>query len=125
MIQMCGRAARNIAGEVIMYSDSMTRSITSTLRETNRRRKVQAEFNTKNNITPEGIQKSISNILASVYEGDYYTIPLVEEPEVEYMPSSGTTEIIKHLKEEMKRAAKKLEFEKAAELRDRIKALQE
>ncbi|MDY7031347.1 MAG: excinuclease ABC subunit UvrB [Thermodesulfobacteriota bacterium] len=125
LIQMCGRAARNVAGEVIMYSDSMTRSIASTIRETNRRRKVQAEFNTKNNITPEGIQKSISNILASVYESDYYTVPLVEEPEVEYMPSSRTTEIIKHLKEEMKRAAKKLEFEKAAELRDRIKALQE
>jgi excinuclease ABC subunit B len=73
LIQMCGRAARNIAGEVIMYSDIMTRSIKTTINETNRRRKIQGEYNKKNHITPESIKKSISTIWTSIYDADYYT----------------------------------------------------
>ena len=124
LIQMCGRAARNVSGQVIMYGDKITRSIETTINETNRRRKVQAEFNAVNNITPESIRKSISNILASIYEADYYTIPAVKENEEEYMSSGEISQVIKHMEEEMKKAADRLEFEKAADLRDRIKKLQ-
>jgi len=124
LIQMCGRAARNVSGQVIMYGDKITRSIETTINETNRRRKIQAEFNTVNNITPESIRKSISNILASIYEADYYTIPAVKENEEEYMSSGEISQVIKHMEEEMKKAADRLEFEKAADLRDRIKKLQ-
>ncbi|MEW6615370.1 MAG: excinuclease ABC subunit UvrB [Thermodesulfobacteriota bacterium] len=124
LIQMCGRASRNIAGEVIMYSDTITRSIEATIHETSRRRKIQAEFNKKNNITPESIKKSISSILTSIYEADYYTVPIVNEPEEEYIPSDEIPKLIKNLKARMKKAADNLEFEKAAEFRDRIKKLQ-
>jgi excinuclease ABC subunit B len=124
LIQMCGRASRNIAGEVIMYSDTITRSIETTIHETSRRRKIQAEFNKKNNITPESIKKSISSILTSIYEADYYTVPIVKESGEEYIPSDEIPKLIKNLKVHMKKAADKLEFEKAAEFRDRIKELQ-
>jgi len=124
LIQMCGRASRNIAGEVIMYSDTITRSIETTIHETSRRRKIQAEFNKKNNITPESIKKSISSILTSIYEADYYTVPIVKESGEEYIPSDEIPKLIKNLKAQMKKAAHKLEFEKAAEFRDRIKELQ-
>ena len=124
LIQMCGRASRNIAGEVIMYSDTITRSIQSTIHETSRRRKIQAEFNKKNNITPESIKKSISSILTSIYEADYYTVSIVKESEEEYISSDEIPKLIKNLKAQMKKSADKLEFEKAAEFRDRIKKLQ-
>ena len=124
LIQMCGRASRNIAGEVIMYSDTITRSIETTIHETSRRRKIQAEFNKKNNITPESIKKSISSILTSIYEADYYTVPIVKESGEEYIPSDEIPKLIKNLKAHMKKAADKLKFEKAAEFRDRIKELQ-
>ncbi|MFH2011426.1 MAG: excinuclease ABC subunit UvrB [Pseudomonadota bacterium] len=124
LIQMCGRASRNIAGEVIMYSDTITRSIDAAINETNRRRKIQAEFNKKNNITPESIKKSISSILTSIYEADYYTVPIIKEPEEEYIHSDEIPKLIKNLKTQMKKAADNLEFEKAADLRDRIKKLQ-
>ena len=124
LIQMCGRAARNVAGEVIMYTDVITRSIETTVKETNRRRKIQKAFNKKNNITPESIKKSIPGILDSIYEADYYTVPAVKETEGEYMPSAEISKVIGRLKKEMKVAAKKLEFERAAELRDKIQELE-
>ncbi|HKZ15923.1 MAG TPA: excinuclease ABC subunit UvrB [Geobacteraceae bacterium] len=123
LIQTSGRAARNVSGQVIMYADKITRSIAACIGETERRRKVQVRYNEENNITPESIKKSIHNILSSVYEADYLTLPKVEEKTEAYGSEKELPEIIRGLKEEMKGAAKELEFEKAAELRDRIKEL--
>ena len=123
LIQTSGRAARNVSGQVIMYADKITRSIAACIGETERRRKVQFRYNEENNITPESIKKSIHNILASVYEADYLTLPKVEEKTEAYGSEKELPEIIRELKEEMKGAAKELEFEKAAQLRDRIKEL--
>ena len=123
LIQTSGRAARNVSGQVIMYADKITRSIAACIGETERRRKVQFRYNEENNITPESIKKSIHSILASVYEADYATLPRVEEKTEAYGSEKELPEIIRELKEEMKGAAKELEFEKAAQLRDRIKEL--
>lgn len=125
LIQTCGRAARNVEGQVIMYGDNITGSMKKAIDETKRRRKIQARYNRENNITPETIKSSIKNILASVYEKDYYTVPTVKEKEEEYIPLHEIPQIIKALHKEMTAHAKKKEFEKAAELRDRIKKLEE
>ncbi len=119
LIQTSGRAARNINGKVIFYADTVTGSMKTALEETNRRRKIQEKYNTKHKITPKSIIKNITNILNSIYEADYWTVPAVAEERVEYADEAT----IKKLEEEMKKAAEKLEFEKAAELRDRIKAI--
>ncbi len=123
LIQTSGRAARNVAGQVIMYADRVTESIRACLNETERRRKLQGRYNEEHGITPESIKKSIHDILSSVYEADYVTVPV--------SPKGGNIEIseeelpvmIRKLKKEMKEAARELEFEKAAALRDRIKEL--
>jgi excinuclease ABC subunit B len=122
LIQTAGRAARNINGEVILYADNITGSIKRAIEETERRRRIQMEYNEKMGITPETVKSKIKDILSSIYEADYWTVPVVEEPEVEYDVDEET---IKSLEEEMRRAAERLEFEKAAELRDRIKKLKE
>jgi excinuclease ABC subunit B len=119
LIQTSGRAARNVNGKVIFYADTITGSMKTAMDETNRRRAIQEKYNVRNNITPTSIKKDITNILGSIYEADYWTVPAVAEEKVEY---AGETEI-KGLEEEMKNAAERLEFEKAAELRDRIKAI--
>jgi excinuclease ABC subunit B len=123
LIQTSGRAARNIAGQVIMYADKITNSIQSCLNETKRRREIQRHYNEKHNITPESIKKGIHDILASIYEADYVTVPVVSEDRKMYASEKELPVMIKKMKEEMKQAAKNLEFEKAAELRDRIKEL--
>jgi excinuclease ABC subunit B len=123
LIQTSGRAARNIAGQVIMYAGKTTGAIQACLDETERRREIQRRYNEENDITPETIKKSIDNILASVYETDYVTIPVVREEIKEYVLEEDIPVLIKKLKKEMKEAAKNLEFEKAAEIRDRIKTL--
>ncbi len=126
LIQTCGRAARNVNGRVILYADKMTDSMSGAIEETERRRKIQAEFNRKNNITPETIKSSIKDILSSIYEMDYYTVPAAaEEKAEEYIPPHEIPKLLKTLRKEMERAAKKLDFEKAAELRDRIKELED
>ncbi|MBN1843164.1 MAG: excinuclease ABC subunit UvrB [Deltaproteobacteria bacterium] len=125
LIQTCGRAARNVYGTVILYADRVTRSIQRAVDETNRRRSLQAAYNKKHGITPETIQKEITSILTSVYEADYVTVPAVSEPSVKYKSGDELEEIIRELEEEMKRAAKVLAFERAAELRDQIKDLRE
>ena len=119
LIQTAGRAARNINGKVILYADTVTGSMKTAMDETNRRRKIQEKYNIKHKITPKSIIKNITNILDSIYEADYWTVPAVAEERVEY----GDETTIKKLEEEMKKAAERLEFEKAAELRDRIKAI--
>jgi len=125
LIQTAGRAARHVSGEVIMYADVITNSIQQAINETERRRKIQMEYNRVNNITPESIKKGIYDLLSDIAERDYYTVPLVRENEAEYIPDTEIPAIIKSLEKEMKDAAKNMEFEKAAKLRDRIKALKE
>ncbi|PKN69296.1 MAG: excinuclease ABC subunit B [Deltaproteobacteria bacterium HGW-Deltaproteobacteria-12] len=123
LIQTSGRAARNVGGKVIMYADKITKSIQACLDETKRRRVIQAKFNEENNITPETIQKSISNLLGSIYEADYVTIPVDARGRAIPAKEEDLPELIKKLTAEMKQAAKNLEFEKAASLRDEIKEL--
>ena len=119
LIQTAGRAARNVNGIVIFYADTVTRSMKTAMDETGRRRKIQEEYNVRHKLTPTSIKKEITNILGSIYEADYWTVPSVKEDEVEY---GGEAEI-EELRGEMKKAAENLEFEKAAGIRDRIKAI--
>ena len=119
LIQTCGRAARNINGKVIMFGDHVTESMHRTLEETERRRKVQMEYNEKHHITPQGIKKEIVDILASIYEKDYYTIPVDELEEMDVEPKK-LSKVVKKLKKEINDAAKRWDFEKAAQLRDRL-----
>jgi excinuclease ABC subunit B len=125
LIQTCGRAARNVSGRVIMYADKITRSMQMALEETRRRRRIQEGFNRTHNITPTSIRKSIKNILSSVYEADYYTIPLIAEARQEYISPKEIPKVVKKLKKEMRAAAQGLDFERAAILRDQIRRLQE
>ena len=123
LIQTSGRAARNLSGQVIMYADNITGSIKACLNETKRRRKIQMRYNEEHNITPESIKKGINDILASVYEADYITVPVTLKGREVIASEEELPVMIRKLKEEMKEAAKNLEFEKAAELRDKIKEL--
>ncbi len=120
LIQTAGRAARNINGEVILYADTTTGSMQRALDETERRRKIQAEYNKKMGITPETVKSNIKDILSSIYEADYWTVPAVAEEKAEY---GYDEETLKKLESEMKEAAKKLEFERAAKIRDKIKEI--
>ncbi len=123
LIQTAGRAARNVNSTVIFYADTITQSMDKALRETERRRRLQEEYNKKHDITPTTIKKSIHQILTSVYEADYYTVPLVEEEKLPYKSSRELEQEIAHLEKQMKSAADALEFEKAALIRDKIKEL--
>ena len=120
LIQTCGRASRNVGGQVIMYGDHITRSMKTALAEMDRRRKIQTIYNKKNNITPTSIKKNLPSIFESVYEPDYVTAGSVSEPLADYASTDNLDDILMTLEKEMGEAAKKLEFEKAAELRDRI-----
>ncbi len=123
LIQTSGRAARNVAGQVIMYADTQTASIRACLDVTRRRRLIQAGYNEEHGITPESVRAEIHHVLGSVYEADYVTVPTVSEEQAAYSSEKELPVVIRKLKEEMKAAAKELEFEKAAELRDRIREL--
>jgi excinuclease ABC subunit B len=123
LIQTSGRAARNVGGKVIMYADKITRSIQACLDETCRRRAIQQTYNEEYNITPETIKKSISNILGSIYEADYVTVAVEKKPGTLPVKEEDLPALIKKLTADMKQAAKNMEFEKAAELRDEIKEL--
>ncbi len=125
LIQTCGRASRNVSGRVIMFADTITQSMKRAIDETNRRRKLQKKFNKKHGITPETIKKSIQDILGSVYEADHYTVSIMQEAEGEYISINEIPKKVKKLKKEMISAAKELEFERATELRDEIKKLEE
>jgi excinuclease ABC subunit B len=123
LIQTAGRAARHVNGEVIMYADAITGSMKEALAETERRRVVQEEYNRAHHITPESIRKSIRDLLESVPERDYYTVEAVREPEARWESAAALAAHVAELEAAMKEAAKRLDFERAAELRDRIKAL--
>ena len=125
LIQTFGRTARNVFGKVILYADTRTESMKKAVAETNRRRKIQEGYNRKHGITPETIRKAIPDILASIYEADYVTVPVAAEKAGEYVSLWEIPKLISRLKKEMRAAASKLDFEKAAEIRDRIKDLEE
>lgn len=125
LIQTFGRAARNINGKVILYADKLTHAMDQAILETNRRRKIQEAYNRKNKITPQSVKKSVRNILASIYEADYFTVPAVSEIQEEYISIKEIPSLIQKLRKEMKEAASRLEFERAAELRDKIQRLEE
>ncbi len=122
LIQTIGRAARNINGKAILYADIMTKSIEEAVKETTRRRKKQLEYNKKYNITPETIKKSIKDDMATLYMMDYLTVPKMEEEQEDFkiVDKRKIPEMIKKLEKKMKEYAKHLEFEKAAEVRDKI-----
>jgi excinuclease ABC subunit B len=120
LIQTIGRAARHVNGQVILYADTITKSMRVAIDETNRRRELQHQFNEDHGITPESIVKSISDVLHSVYEADYVTVPLAAEAEDRYHSQEELDKLLKKLRKEMKAAADRYDFERAAELRDRI-----
>lgn len=131
LMQTAGRTARNANGKVIMYADKLTESMKKTIGETKRRRKLQQEYNDKNGIVPATIYKSLEEIMASTSiadirkkeEKESYGFSKVAEPVLKYMNKEQKEDLIEQLTEEMHKAAKDLEFEKAANLRDEINKL--
>jgi excinuclease ABC subunit B len=123
LIQTFGRAARNISGQVLLYADSMTDSMTNAIAETKRRRQIQEEYNQNNNITPQSIEKRIDEVLTSVYERDYFNYPEISEEREIYLSPQKRKEKIEQLEKLMREAVRNLEFEKAAKLRDELKKL--
>ncbi|MCW9098548.1 MAG: excinuclease ABC subunit UvrB [Ignavibacteriaceae bacterium] len=131
LMQVAGRTARNVNGRVIMYADVITQSMQKTIRETNRRRKLQKKYNEEHNIIPATIYKSMEEILSSTSIADIrkkeekadYGFSKVAEPVLRYMNNEQKEDLILQLTEEMHKAAKDLEFERAANLRDEIQRL--
>jgi len=123
LIQTSGRAARNINGRVIMYADTMTDSMRAAIHETDRRRALQEAYNEAHGITPQSIVKQIDDVMSSVYERDYLTPAAVRDGTERFKTQAELDAYIASLQLEMKGAATNLDFEKAAALRDRIKAL--
>ena len=132
LMQVAGRTARNVNGKVIMYADVITQSMQKTILETNRRRKLQKKYNEQHNIVPATIYKSMEEILASTSIADVrkkeekadYGFAKVAEPVLKYMNKEQKEDLIEQLREQMRNAAKDLEFEKAASLRDEILRLE-
>jgi excinuclease ABC subunit B len=118
-----GRAARHLEGRAILYADVHTDSMRRAIDETNRRRAIQEQYNLDNDIVPQSIIKPIDMSLVAVAEGDYVTIPIEPEDPAEEMTPEQRDKFIAELEASMREAAKKFEFEKAAQLRDRIKTL--
>ncbi|MCC7177912.1 MAG: excinuclease ABC subunit UvrB [Acidobacteria bacterium] len=124
LIQTSGRAARNVHGQVIMYADAMTASMTAAIGETERRRALQAAYNAEHGITPTTIVKSIDDVLTSIYERDYLGVPEPVKPGVPVFRSQAELDAhLAGLDRDMRAAAANLDFEKAAALRDQIRAL--
>ena len=122
LIQTMGRAARHLEGRAILYADVMTDSMKRAIDETNRRRATQKRYNEENDITPQSIIKPIDMTLIAIAEGDYVTVPDETEADVD-LPPAEREKLIDELERGMREAARKFEFEKAAQLRDRIKQL--
>ena len=122
LVQTIGRAARNVDGRVILYADKETESIKKAIKETDRRREIQKQFNLENNITPETIKRDISDILESIYENDRVNVEL--DGENKNLVGDNLQKHIKGLKKNMIDLADDLNFEEAAKLRDEIKRLE-
>src|SRR6187397_202626 len=123
LIQTSGRAARNVSGRVIMYADKMTDSMRTAISETERRRTRQAAYNQEHGITPESVVRAIDDVLSSVYERDYGTPPASRDGLDAFHTQAELDAEIARLNREMKSAAANLDFERAASVRDRLKAL--
>ena len=123
LIQTVGRAARHVHGRAIMYADRMTDSMKHAIAETDRRRTIQVAYNEEHGITPASIVKSIDEVMSSVYERDYVTIPTSPDDAGKFKTQAELDAHLTGLQHQMKAAASNLEFEKAATIRDRIKQL--
>jgi excinuclease ABC subunit B len=139
LIQTAGRAARNVRGKVIMYADTVTDSMKRMIDETERRRAIQQEYNEEHGIIPVTVKKSVDDVMRSTVvadhrgmseeEIDYYTrrmepTPVVADPVIKYLTDDQKRDLVEQLREEMQEASKELQFERAAELRDRIAELE-
>jgi excinuclease ABC subunit B len=123
LIQTSGRAARNINGRVIMYAETMTASMKTAINETERRRARQAAYNEEHGITPQSVVREIDDVLSSVYERDYASLPPTREEREAFRTQAELDAHVAGLEMEMKSAAANLDFERAAALRDKLKAL--
>ncbi len=123
LIQTIGRAARHVEGRAVLYADVMTDSMRRAIDETNRRRRVQMDYNERNGITPQSIIKPIDMSLVEIAEGDYVTVSVEAEQDVEQMTPDERQRFLAELEGRMREAAQKFEFEKAAQLRDRLRDL--
>ena len=129
LIQTMGRCARHIEGRAIFYADRRTGSMNQAIDETNRRRAKQLEYNKENNITPMSIIKSVDMDLARIVEADYVTVPTddteLDAATAKIKNEKQLAEMLQQLETQMREAAKKFEFERAAQLRDRIRSLKQ
>jgi excinuclease ABC subunit B len=129
LIQTIGRCARHISGRAILYADVRTGSMNQAISETNRRREKQLVYNNENNITPESIVKSVDMELARIVEADYVSVPIddaaLDSAAAAVKNEQQLAQLLQHLESQMREAAKKFEFEKAAQLRDRIRSLKQ
>ncbi|GAB4259176.1 MAG: excinuclease ABC subunit UvrB [Deferrisomatales bacterium] len=125
LIQTAGRAARNVGGKVLLYADQVTGSIRRAVGECRRRRELQLAYNRSHGITPESVKRKLDDVLTSIYEMDYVTVPLAAEAEVPYRSPEEVEREIEALRKRMLEAAADLEFEEAARCRDEIRRLQE
>ena len=129
LIQTIGRCARHVEGRAILYADRRTDSMNQAIGETNRRRAKQVAYNKENNITPQSIIKGVDMELAHIVEADYVTVPLdtvgLDAAVSNVKSEAQLAELLQQLESQMREAAKKFEFEKAAQLRDRIRSLKQ
>jgi excinuclease ABC subunit B len=123
LIQTIGRAARNVNGTVLMYADTVTASMRKAIDETERRRAVQGAYNAEHGITPQTIRKALAEPLAAACEGDYVTVTVADDDGATADPQALAREVVQ-LRREMREAARHLEFERAAQIRDRIRTLE-
>jgi len=123
LIQTMGRAARHLSGKAILYADKITDSMKRAIGETDRRRAIQERYNIENNITPESIIKPVDMTLVAIAEADYLPVPMDPVEEIATDDPEKMAEAIEKLEAEMREAAKKFEFERAAQLRDKARAL--
>jgi excinuclease ABC subunit B len=123
LIQTMGRAARHVEGRAVLYADVMTDSMRHAIDETTRRRRTQQEYNERHGITPQSIIKPVDMSLVAIAEADYVTVPLESDDQIAEMTPEQRERFLGELEERMREAARKFEFEKAAQIRDKLKAL--
>jgi excinuclease ABC subunit B len=123
LIQTIGRAARNVNGRAILYADVITASMRRAIDETSRRREIQTAYNEEHHITPQSIIKPLDMTLVAIAESDYVTIPVEPESPVEELTAEQRETLVKELEQQMREFAKKFEFEKAAQVRDKLKTI--
>jgi excinuclease ABC subunit B len=123
LIQTSGRAARHVEGRVIMYADAVTDSMRAAMSETERRRTLQSAYNQEHGITPASIVKAIDDVLSSVYERDYMGVPEARPARMVFRTHAELNAHMSGLEQQMRAAAANLDFERAAALRDELRAL--